>query len=324
MSKTIAITSAVILIVALGIGWKFQSSGRVQAVNVQISVKDLPEHGVVILSPSHPTFENRMSTLLKDVPTAFQQAQVPFSVFIENRSEKAVVAYSVKWEIVKADGNMAGNAVTFSNPSALMDGGLSGYEHVLLMPGNSIPPQAARLISMGGMAIDERGGTGIGGIAGGTANPSDTKRLQEAAKSQDIDAALDYMRRELQGYQNITVSMDGVFFADGKFAGPNTTQFFEKMQANIDAKRDLAKELAFAVEHKKDLEEVFRDFEEVANTKAPTLTSDATPAEHYMYYKKLYTQEFLRVKEKLGTEKAISMPLQMLHKPWVKLHKVGK
>src|SRR4051812_13874923 len=88
------------LIMATGFLWV----NRVRAMNVNINVRDLKEYGLSIISPADPSFDGKVSALLKNHPGLAIESIKPFSVFVKNSGNRAVAGYDLKWELTDRDG----------------------------------------------------------------------------------------------------------------------------------------------------------------------------------------------------------------------------
>jgi hypothetical protein len=307
----------VMLIISTGL---FLINGGVQAVGVQVNVKDLPEHGLKMISPSDPAFNGRMSALLNGKPNAFIERMKPYSVFLVNSGHKTVVAYQLKWEIIRTDGSVVSRKAAYSNPRALMDGGVVGQEKLSVSEGYALRVNSARLISLA-FSLDEAQGGTIGGYAGGYADPGKVDQLKQLMRDNNPAAIAAAIAEELETYRSITVSLDGAFFDDGTFVGPDTTQFFAQVQAQLDAKRELLEEIAFALNHKKSHDDIYAGIEEIAKSQDVLITSTASSTDFYRYYKKVYAQEILSMRRAMDANKAIQLALQPLHRRWPRLTK---
>jgi hypothetical protein len=324
--KRIFLVVLAIIGMLTAIGGVLSRNRGVQAVSVQVNVKDIPKYGLTLISPSDPSFNDMASALLKGNQNAMFEALKPFSALLKNTGDLAVVGYNLKWEMMGADGTIAARDAGWANPGALMDRGAPGMEYLSTSAGFAIKPHSARLISFAFSVGEDEWGGSIGAYAGGSADPasidpSKTAKLQQAARDKDWRPFIDMMKAELQSYTSITISIDGVFFEDGTFVGPDTTQYFARIKANIDAKRDLLQEIAFAMEHKRTYDEIFGDMEELANSPKNIERADASPGEYYEYYKKIYADEVVRMRRAMGNEKAIAMSLQPLRRQWPVLKK---
>lgn len=131
-----------------------------------------------------------------------------------------------------------------------------------------------------------------------------------------------FMSELATNYTDITVSIDGAFFDDGTFAGPDTSGFFAHVKAQIDAKRDLLNEVAIGLSNlHRSKEEVFSHVEKTAAQPDVRLDSNSTPTDFYNFYKRFYAREILEDRNAFGDDKALAVTLQPLKKAWPKLRK---
>src|SRR5688572_27739739 len=93
---------------------------RAQAMTVRLNVKDIKEHGLEIITPLDPSFDHLAAKYFKGKPSAELEAFRPFSVFIKNRSNKYLVAYVLKWEILRTDGTATTGFKAYAQPGVLM------------------------------------------------------------------------------------------------------------------------------------------------------------------------------------------------------------
>jgi hypothetical protein len=308
-------------ILALGICGGFLTyNRRAQAVIVQVNTKGIPEHGLVMIAPSDPTFESHLSDLTRHKPNPVIEAIKPFSVFVTNISKKTVVAYQIKWIVVKSDGKIYTRETGGYNLQALMDGDRSGVEEMSRTGVYAIEPDSTRYVSLLS-SLSKDNDASIGGYAGG-GDSSTITRLQQSMQGENLAPILENILGDLQHCTSITVSIDGVFFEDGTFVGPDSTQFFEQTSAIVDAKRDLLEEIDFGVKHGRSLKDVFRDVEELSNKPHSIKAPGATPTEYYNDFKTFFAQEAMNVKQTLGKEKAIGLLLRPLQKQWPRLRKL--
>jgi hypothetical protein len=318
--KRAILVSLILISLLISISGIFYHVRMVKAVSVQINVKDLPEHKLILIGPSDPSFNGQVSAFLKGNHNAMVEATKPFSVFLKNTGNKAIVAYWLKWEKIRADGTIVTSGMGGSNPTALMEGREPGLEHLVTSSGYVIKPGSMHFVSPI-ISINEEQSGGIGAITVSAENSSELDKLQKAAENNNIDPMLDLVSEELKSCTSITISIDGVFFEDGTFVGPNTTNFFEGVQGIVDAKRDLLQEIAFAIEHKQTPEEIFSMIEQLTNSQNTYTSTNATSTNHYNFYKKMYAKEVLQMRKVLGDSKAIASALQPLRRQWRVLKK---
>ncbi|HKQ08003.1 MAG TPA: hypothetical protein VJ464_22950 [Blastocatellia bacterium] len=310
------------IIVALLIPIIFLPFGRqVNAVTVKVKVKDYPEHGLKLIDSTDPSFQNHISAFSKGTHSPVVDSMKLFSVLLKNVGDKAIVGYWMKWELVKADGTIVTCESGGINPAALMDGGSPGLEHLSVSSGYAIRPGSTQLVSPS-LSLGEDQAGGIGMLGGGYVKQANREQIQQAAQTGNLKMMMDQVARELQNYKSINVSLDGAFFEDGTFVGDDSTNYFAKIQANIDAKRDLLEEIAFALKHNDSEDEIFDYIKEVARQVNTASESGFTPTDYYSYQKRIYAEEMLRMRDAMGGHRAITVSLQALRKPWPKLKKL--
>jgi len=123
-------------------------------------------------------------------------------------------------------------------------------------------------------------------------------------------------------YSEVTVSIDGAFFEDGTFVGPNTTNFFEQTKAVIDARRDLLNEIGNGLSNNTlTVKDASNYVEEIANSNPNALNSHSTVTDYYDHFRALYAYEIVQMKRVHGADKGLEIALLPLHKPWAKLTK---
>jgi hypothetical protein len=197
--------------------------------------EDLSRYGVVLLPPSSPECAGLLADILNRLanPVPGSAPQVPDpgdssapTMILCNRSQTAIAALSWIWKFEPETGRPTGSTVLIGGgPSVLAPFGLDeralklyGYWHVIL-PGSK---RGIRGSSIFGDNTDVRprqpdelwkgGGFGVGG----------RDRLLGPLKS-------------------VTLALDGVFFLDGGFAGPDTLYSFDRLTADVDAHLQVAR-----------------------------------------------------------------------------------
>jgi hypothetical protein len=119
----------------------------------------------------------------------------------------------------------------------------------------------------------------------------------------------------------MTVTADGVFFEDGTFIGPDTTNFFARVKTQMNVRSEIYQGVQNELKSGKTPGEVFRGLEQIRDREGLEY-SDETIDELRSYYRNLFARDVLGKKEVWGTDKAIEQVHQLLSKPWVKLRKL--
>lgn len=274
-------------------------------MSITMHSKDLPESGLSILLPSDPSFDGRLANVMSGESNETVNILKPFSIFLENKNNQAVVAYMVKWCFTKSDGTANCHRKAYASPNALMEGE-SLSEEVESRSGR-IKPNSAILLSL---VSPNSGSFRV------SASREEAEKFKQGAKL-DRGELLQRYNSELAKYTDVIVSIDGAFFEDGTFVGENTTGFYEQIKAQVDAKRDLLNELlAESTNPHKSKDQAFGRMEEIAKQQTADLNSKSTPADYYNFYKKFYASEVLSARQVLGDERGLATVLQPTKKQW--------
>jgi hypothetical protein len=261
-----------------------------QPMQVRFNKRDLPKHGLHIITSADPNFDALASNYFKNRSAASNESLKPLSVFIQNRGSRMVVAYVLEWRMLRTDGQVLTNTNSYSEPGILM-----GHE----MPTDprfkhtqAIEPNEIRAFTWS-TAVNPEGASRLGSS---NTSPSPLAQVPQA------DALRAQLDDELSGATDLTVSLDGVFFEDGEFVGPNATGFFERTQALVSAKLDLIRDIAMANENGK-LDQAFEVVASKYLSPAVTLTPESTPAEYYKYYTRLFAEEITNMESVYGKQR---------------------
>lgn len=257
---------------------------------VKFNIKDLPEHGIVLMPPSDPTLIKGRAVLID-----------PYSVLLKNTSTRAIVGYSIKWEC--SDGKAETSARNLSLDRILLHtlgvvflyGEESERRLMLNRLEDVIKPNSTWLIANDYPPRE--------------INQEVNVELNEAAIA-EVNAACPTM----------TVTLDGIFFDDGTFIGPDKTNFFANIKTQMDVRYEMFEAVRNELKLGKTPGEVFRGLEQIRDRERQD--SGETIDELRSYYRNLFARDVLGRKEVWGTEKAIEQVHQLLSKPWVKLRKL--
>ncbi|MDQ3803896.1 MAG: hypothetical protein M3416_08730 [Acidobacteriota bacterium] len=301
--KSKILVALLLLAVGLSTATGFKVGDRdFQAAGTIFNTKDLAEYGVTIVNPADPAYDAMVAGLSENKPNVMVEALRPFSVFIKNTSGRTVVAFALKWELMQPDGKIRIDESDNTALWSLTGGEVSNMSEGVIRPGAawfSTPfhPEAPHV-------PPTRGG-------------SDAARSEPEATEE-----LNRLREELAQYTNITVSLDGAFFDDGTFVGPDSTEFFAKVEAMRNARYDLLDSVKKNLTQGSPPDEVFGNLKEIENGPAPQLSSSSSPADYYSAFRKATAAELLRVRETYGDAQPVERVMQKLRKPWPVLRKV--
>ncbi|HKV40713.1 MAG TPA: hypothetical protein VJX67_15985 [Blastocatellia bacterium] len=286
--------------------WSKRNKGH-----IQVSGKGLSAYGLTVVAFSDPSFKEMMSDFYADDPPELVKIAEPTCVFLGNGSNKTLVAYDLTYDFQGPNGTVSSNDYGPKLLPALMDLPASRLAED---PWVSIPPGSTRLVSplfsFVGLTKGQRAPT--------FADENDRRRVEEFVKS-GVKYTFDWS-------STATVSLDGVFFEDGSFVGPDASRFFEQTKATVDARRDAVEWFVGAVRKQEQRGEstdlVFAELEEMVK-KLPRPSSQGTPADFYKMEKLQAFAEILRMREKLGASRVILLKTKMLETKWPVLCKVS-
>ncbi len=283
-----------------------------------LHVKDLPEHGLKLISPSDTSFDALSNALLRGRAGASAEALKPFSVFLKNNGKKSVIAYSVKWELTRPDGRVAAKTMNYVTPWAF-----TGQTKPAAR-GHIIAPNSARFVSL---VIDSEAGNRELSFDGddnltGVSLFKETNQLRQAQRERAQASQLEILNADLARSKGLKVSLDGAFFDDGTFVGPDTTGFFAKVKALRDARHDLLRQIADSVNRGQAGDALLREVEALTAGPKIRLGPNSTPTDYYNYHKRCYAAEFLRKGKASGEAWAIEHSRQTLRNGWPSLRKL--
>lgn len=299
----------------------FTWSNSMKTLNCQFNTKSLPEDGLMIIAPSDSAFNAEVSSMLQDKQAElrpFVEAAKPFSVFVKNASSQEVVGCTIKWEILDQAGTVVAIPQSYSTPGGLMgmkplDQSMADHTSLINLNGSfyfTLDPAVMQFIA--------------GELSSQVRSAATTNAVREEMQRYITELQAKY-QKQLQSVSAITVSIDGVFFKDGSFVGPDTTQYFNGMKAQIDARRDFAEALRQDIRAQKGSTEIFNRIEALAKESAAGADSNAAPDEYYnQIYKRsmqFYAQEVLRIRRVRGDHKALEYTQSPLAETWPTLRK---
>ena len=269
----------------------------VHAMNLRFNVKDL--QGLKIISPLDPSFDGLVVSHFKGDAKPGLEELKPFSVFVKNTSAQSVVAYVLKWELVRTDGRTITNFTAYAQPGVLMGNVSAGSTQA--EAGHIIKPDSMRLFSWDS-PLDPGHDSSIGVRAGGSANPPPNEigvKSKEAASK-----VLSELKSQLTQATSITVSIDGAFFEDGTFVGANSSGYFEQIKAQVDARMDLLEEVASALAQQADIDKVLDSIASRTYVSIRPAYLESKPEDLYSFYAGLFAREIASLRSTYGSQRA--------------------
>lgn len=286
----------------------------------QVNTKDFPEDGVVIIAPSNPTFRNEVSSLRRDRQVELfplVEAVEPYCILVKNISSHEIVGCSITWEITDTSGRVVSIPQSFSTPGVLE--GLKPIDPAMVGHTSLINRNDALLIT-----LDDEFQRYIQGEIRSQSSSEVTFQIRNDMERHVSDLRVTY-EKQLQSVSAIMVSIDGIFFDDGTFIGPDKTQSFTSMKALIDARREFAESLRRDIRAKKAFADIFERIELISKEPIARPDDKAAPGEYYLqtYQRSMRTfaMEFIRIKSRRGWDEAVDFVLKPLDETWPTLRK---
>lgn len=266
---------------------------------VHLNVKDFPEHGISLIGPSDPSFAGLADKLPKTKAASIADTG---SVFLKNTSSRTIVGYRVKWDCVDDGGHVSSWDVSNVVGWIFLHGEESDRRMALDRNDEVIKPNSTWLFSPNAPAIPLEG-DGDEASLQGTNSDSGVAQAVKTCKS-------------------VTAIADGIFFDDGTFIGPDTTDFFTEVKSQVDTRYEILRGVQRDLEAGKKASEIFKGLEKIRDQEDVTLGDHPTPEEFHTYFKIVFARDVLGNKAIWGADKAIEEVQVQLSRPWVKLRKL--
>ncbi len=305
--------------------YSLQIIGAKASEDISMNIKDLPERGIRIISPTDAQFDNLLEDFLHNHSKQQNRPEIStdiiraFSVFMQNTGQENVVGYWLIWELTNIEGKTVSHVKTFLNGSYIAQsrGKTAGPE--IGRDQFVVKPNEFQFVSLLPISEESSGAIYSGNKSKDYRGHYDDQRL--AASNRDSARAIDLLIKELKETVSIIVSVDGAFFEDGLYVGPNKTNFFERVHAQYEAKRDLYAKIQRIIRGKERPEKVSGFLNEIADARWSDTSARATASDHYEFFKKLYARELSRTYQQGGAEALIELVDSRLATEWVALRK---
>jgi hypothetical protein len=262
-----------------------------RAVHAQVSMNatGLPDKGLILIGPADPGFEEKAASVLNGRKDFTFETLKPYSVILQNTSQKTVVAYSLRWEYPAPKGQIGIWDRSFGQGSRLLDGGKRKTNGADDKRGPTIGPGEWKLITPKSYIGTESRVT------------SDAQAADQGYRTY-LKSVADRL-----GGGELTVTLDGAFFEDGTFVGPDRAGYFDIFKADVTARHDLMTRVVAAGKTGQGLAQVASEIESALPAQKTPLRPGATPADYYEYYKYQYATEFLNVRKQRGDQDALGI-----------------
>ena len=186
--------------------------------------EDLRDFGVVLVPPSSPDYEPLFADIQRRVDRPLEKRET--SAILLNDSEKSIAAIDAVWRYEDIAGRTFNGAQKTTGDSLLLPFSIPAQHMKIMVYRTAILPGSRRYLGEQGIAgdnTDVRGpesdevwkGGCISGSGGGHCTPA-------------------------LPIKSVTLILDGVFFLDGEFAGPNRWKLSEKVTKEAKSVVDVA------------------------------------------------------------------------------------
>jgi hypothetical protein len=119
------------------------------------------------------------------------------------------------------------------------------------------------------------------------------------------------VNRDLDEMKSVTLILDGIFFADGEFAGPNQLQLFDLVVQGTEIYRDVAETALQLVKSGRDAETILTAIEKLtgpSRVAIPPPPGSQSPPEVFREQARAFIAWTMScIRKQLGDSKAVSM-----------------
>lgn len=195
----------------------------------------LQKYKIEIVGSSTPRFDIELRRVIgnshKELTNLIEVAK-PLSVIIVNDSDKDIVGCSLRWEMITPQGVTQVFPQIQSTPGELMG----------MKPLDPEMEGRTSLISAGDVklfAFDTNVEQLFLNLKVNSVNKQNST-FSNSFQSEDVIQAIENSKNSLFGmFSHISVSIDGIFFSDGTFVGPDSFFYFDSMRGRIAAHNEL-------------------------------------------------------------------------------------
>ena len=254
----------------------FAGIRRANGMQIRFNTRDLSEHGIHIVTPVDQSFDELASKHFKN---RSPESLKPLSVFVKNSGSRLILAYALTWELQDKDGKrITSKTVGYSALGVLMgDENPSNLKHT-----TAIEPGTVRCFN-----VDEQ----IEQDAPETVSGQNTTFSPQSSEAKgQSNAILAKLTSKLSQAASVSVTLDGVIFDDGTFVGPNESSFIQQMQALVNAKVDLLREISLASKQGT-LKEAFESIKAKSREPDVVFGEKFSADDWYRYLQKIYAIE---------------------------------
>lgn len=254
-----------------------------------MQIKGIPEKGLVLVGANDPLFPSMVNTILNGRDDLLYNTFQPYSVVLWNKTGKTVVEYCLRWEFTKPDGKRVAWDMSYGDTMGLLDGStpkagaLIGKLTAIVRPNEwTIVTPKSQLGSMSQVTPSSRASIGA----------------YMASVQNDLGI--------LRSGSDLTISLDGAFFDDGTFVGPDQSGFFDRFKAQVTAKQDVMNQVLDGVAKGQSFESIAQQLKGSVPP-ADALLQHTAAGDWYQFFRSQDVSHFVRNREMWGDEKAITL-----------------
>lgn len=314
MKKSILTIALLAIGVCTTIGFTHRNEKK-KSVNTRINTKDLAEHGLTLIKSTNSYYKSVMGTPPQSQLNPKLEALKPYSVLLKNSSHKTLIAFNLKWEITKSDGQVLTAQSGHMNSRRLFNTRDKSKTKSVLEPG------AALFCSVAGVAdVSQLADVQFAGLRATVGPKGEAQSVQQASQDESSDTGIDNLIMHLSEAVSITVSIDGALFEDGTFVGTDSGNLFGWLSSLVKARKDLLQEMK-TIQRDQNSDKVNKRLEEVSNSPKVDLGPESSSDDFYRFNRKRFAQTLLKRKTALGDD-ALRRELELLNDPWLNLRKL--
>jgi hypothetical protein len=203
-----------------------------------ITIDDLPDHGVTLVSPQDSQFDALARPLIGERVADVVLQMKPMLTIAANDSDKTIVSFSVVWETTRSDGRTSRHWGHTSFPKAVCGD---------LTPGGDDEPFATRTRRMHATDVV------IHGWAAG-----------DAYYDQFLSQFVDRAQHAVAKATTLRIALDAVIFDDGTLIGPDRQRALQDLFGGlVSAKQARYRALLDALDEGRPAEEALRHSDKV-------------------------------------------------------------
>jgi hypothetical protein len=249
----------------------------------------IPDAGLVLIKAGEPQFNELAKHLLGDQFPPELEMLKPYSAVLYNRSDKTVVAYALRWEYTSASGKLVHIDLSDGEVTSLLDGETKKTTGEY-----------------------EKAGPAVAGRSWIVVTPPTALKTNSGAKERASDSNhqnfLQTLASRFSQATDISITLDGAFFEDGSFVGPNNARLFENFSSELKAKQNLMSYIVMATQEGGSFSDIAQEIQASLPGSPPRLRiePDGSISGYYEHYNYIYASQFLSTYRNSGEEATLA------------------